>query len=111
MNMRSFMGASVTNHMDRITGVAFLEMMMAGEQVPVRALTGHYHPCPFTKGTYAVECSDYCGSYEFRPVGDPLHSLSQRFRDLECDHVELLFFHGQALRTTEGFKLQGIVTL
>jgi len=77
MDMRSFMGAPVTNHMDCITGVTFLEMMMVGEQVPVRALTGHYHSCAFTKGAYAIECSYYCGSDKFRPVGDPLHGLPQ----------------------------------
>jgi hypothetical protein len=46
MNIYGFMGAMFAHHMDCITGIAFLKMMLINEKVPVRPLIRHHDSCP-----------------------------------------------------------------
>ena len=65
MNMRGLMRTPVTNHMNGVTGLTFLEMMIVSEQVPVGALAGHDYTRALAKRASAVERCDHCRSYEF----------------------------------------------
>jgi hypothetical protein len=97
MSMSGLIAASIADDMDCITGFTFLEMMFGSEQVPVRPLVGHDYSCAFAQGADAVEGGNHCGSDELGPIGDPFHRLPQRFRYLECNDVELFFFHERDL--------------
>jgi hypothetical protein len=94
MNMQGFLRSVVTYHVDRLTRLAFFKMVISGEQIPVRSLTGHDYSGALTEGTYAVKGRDHRGPDEFGPVRNPFHSFSQRFRNLEGDDIEFFSFHG-----------------
>ena len=111
MNVCGFLPAPVTNHVDRVAGFAFFEMMVACEQIPVRPLVGHDYACAFAQRTDAVEGSDHGGSDKLGPIGNPFHGISQRFRDLERDDVQLFLFHGHVPSKTRTVFETVIITL
>jgi hypothetical protein len=77
MHMDGFIGLTVTHNMNRIASFTFFQVMIAREHVPVMPLVRHDHPRAFAKGTQTVKGSDYRGSNELGPVGNPFHGFSQ----------------------------------
>jgi hypothetical protein len=103
MNMCRFSRATITDHVHCITGSALLEMVVVGEQIPVRPLVWHYYARTLAEGADTVQGRDHCCADELGSIGNSFHGFSQRFRDLECDDVQLFLFHEQVPSNMDDF--------
>ena len=111
MTMCRFSRTTITDHVNRITGLALLEMVVIGEQIPVRPLVWHYYSRPFAEGADTVQGGDHCRADELGSIGNSFHGVSQGFRDLECDDVQLFLLHGQVPSDMDDYGPQTNITL
>ena len=108
--MYGFMRATVAHHMDSVTGVAFLKMMLVREEVPVRALIRHYDPCAFAQRTHAVEAATTAARMNSDLLGIPFIASRSDSGTLKVMMSTFSFFICSFLKMWTVFDLQCIIT-
>lgn len=75
MNVGASQRRVVTDYMDAVTSIAFLEVVIGLEHFPMLSLTWHDYSRASAQGANALQGCDYRCPYEFGSVRNAFHSV------------------------------------